>query len=218
MDGLMFDTERLAARCWSQVGKELGIHVTEEVLSHARGLTGPEYRLFLEQSLGEQFDYELASSRKRDLFWSYIKKDGLAIKPGLLALLNFLRNENFCIAMATATRREIALHYLNLTGVQSYFDFLVFGDQVTHGKPNPEIFLLAARQANSLPQECIVLEDSINGIKAGIAGGFHTIMVPDITQPTPNLETQLSFRCDTLDQVIPYLQANKDSQSQRFLL
>jgi len=218
MDGLMFDTERLSSRCWHQIGRELGLNITEELLSQARGLTGPEYRSFFERSLGESLDYDTANARKRALYWSYIAEEGLQLKPGLIALLNFLKNEGICIGMATATRQGIADRYLDLTGVRPYFDFFVFGDQVASGKPNPEIFLLAAKQVGAAPEICMVLEDSINGVKAGISGGFHTIMIPDLTQPTPEIAARLSAKCESLEQIISYLEAHRDAVTQKFYL
>lgn len=205
MDGLMFDTERLAAECWFQIGSEVGIDVTEDFLSRARGLTGPEYRAFFENHFGPSFDYDDANSKKRTLFWNHIEKDGIPIKTGLNELLRFLKESNIRTAMATASREGIAFRYLDLAGVRPFFDEFVFGNQVTYGKPNPEIFLTAANCLGVCPEKTIVLEDSINGVKAGIAGGFHTIMIPDLTQPTPELEKQLSFKCENLSQVISYM-------------
>lgn len=210
MDGLMFDTERLATECWLQVSQELDLGITEEFLSSARGLTGSEYRAYFESNLDASFDYDFSNGKKRIMFWSHIAENGLPIKPGLLELLRFLKGEGIPTALATATREEIASRYLKLSGVRSYFNCFVFGDQVARGKPDPEIFFLAAERLGVKPINSIVLEDSINGVKAGIAGQFHTIMVPDLTFPTPQIEAQLSFRCDSLLQVIAYLESHRD--------
>ena len=104
--------------------------------------------------------------------------------------------------MATATNQEIAREYLSKTGLAAFFDQLVFGDQVRRGKPDPEIFLCAAQDLGVSPERSVVLEDSLNGVLAGIQGGFRTIMVPDMTQPPPKLEQQLFCKCENLFQVI----------------
>lgn len=218
MDGLMFDTERLASECWLQVSEELGLGITEDFLARARGLTGPEYRAFFEAHLGPSFDYDLANGKKRTLFWDHIADKGVPIKRGLFELLDFLKKEGIPTALATASREGIASRYLDLSNARSYFDQFVFGDQVSHGKPNPEIFLSAADKLGVIPQESIVLEDSINGVKAGIAGQFHTIMIPDLTLPSPSLRAELSFFCDNLSQVISYLESLRNKTTGHFVL
>lgn len=207
MDGLMFDTERLNAQCWAQVGKELNINIPESFLAQLRGLTRTEYRTAFIRQFGAQLDYDHASSRQKQLFWACIDKDGVPIKPGLLELLAFLHQENILAAMATASHQDRACRYLKLTGLHPYFQSFAFGNQVLHGKPDPELFLLVAANLQVDPEHCIVLEDSINGIMAGIAGGFHTVMIPDLVQPTPELERQLDAKLETLHQVILYIKA-----------
>ncbi len=207
MDGLMFDTERLNAQCWAQVGKELNINIPESFLAQLRGLTRTEYRTAFIRQFGAQLDYDHASSRQKQLFWACIDKDGVPIKPGLLELLAFLHQENILAAMATASHQDRACRYLELTGLHPYFQSFAFGNQVLHGKPDPELFLLVAANLQVAPEHCIVLEDSINGIMAGIAGGFHTVMIPDLVQPTPELERQLDAKLETLHQVILYIKA-----------
>lgn len=209
MDGLMFDTERLNAQCWAQVGKELNLNIPEPFLAQLRGLTRTEYRTAFIRQFGTQLDYVSASSRQKQLFWARIDQEGVPIKPGLPELLSFLRQEKIPAAMATASHQDRACRYLELTGLRSYFQSFVFGNQVLHGKPDPELFLLAAADLQVTPECCIVLEDSINGIKAGIAGGFHTIMIPDLVQPTSALETQLGAKLETLHQVISYIKDRK---------
>jgi len=218
MDGLMFDTERLVARCWAKIREETGFDISDTLLSQARGLTGPEYRACFERVLGEKFDYPSASKRKWELFWSYVAENGFPVKPGLVELLRFLKKEGILVVMATATRQDIAADFVARAGVGDFFDGYVFGDQVTKGKPDPEIFLAAAEKLHVKPYECIALEDSINGVKAGIRGGFHTIMVPDLEQPSPELQTQLLYQCSSLLEVIPFLEAKKAGGKRQILV
>ena len=202
MDGLMFDTERLSARCWEQVGRKFGLDITESFLAGVRGVTSQEFRRIFEQKFGERADYETVMDRKKELFCQEIRQNGVPVKPGLPELLEFLQEQKIPAAMATATNQEIAREYLSKTGLAAFFDQLVFGDQVRRGKPDPEIFLCAAQDLGVSPDRSVVLEDSLNGVLAGIQGGFRTIMVPDMTQPPPKLEQQLFCKCENLFQVI----------------
>lgn len=205
MDGLMFDTERLSARCWEQVGREFGLDITEPFLVGVRGVTRREFQRIFEQSFGDRADYETVMGRKTELFRQEIRQNGVPVKPGLPELLAFLREQRVPAAMATATSREIARRYLSETGLTAFFDQLVFGDQVRRGKPDPEIFLCAAQKLGARPKHSVVLEDSLNGVLAGIRGGFRTIMVPDMTQPPPELERKLFHKCEDLFQVMDCL-------------
>ena len=74
------------------------------------------------------------------------------------------------------------------SGVRGYFSAVIGGDQVTHSKPEPEIFLKAAAALDTPPGLCMVLEDSYNGVRAGAAAGCFTVMVPDMDPPTPEME------------------------------
>ena len=79
-------------------------------------------------------------------------------------------------------------HNLELAGIAQYFDVVVSGQEVVYGKPEPDIFLLAAERLGLSPMDCYVFEDGINGVKAGLAAGCTTIMIPDLTPPTEELK------------------------------
>ena len=116
MDGLMFDTERLSARCWEQVGRKFGLDITESFLAGVRGVTSQEFRRIFEQKFGERADYETVMDRKKELFCQEIRQNGVPVKPGLPELLEFLQEQKIPAAMATATNQEIAREYLSKTG------------------------------------------------------------------------------------------------------
>ena len=104
----------------------------------------------------------------------------MPVKPGVKELLTYLREKGYKIAMATASAREYSMDNLRLAGIDEFFDHVITGDMVKEAKPNPEIFLKAAEALGEKPENCLVLEDSLNGVEAGIKGGFVTVMVPDL--------------------------------------
>ena len=77
---------------------------------------------------------------------------------------------------------------LEEAGLLGYFDAVIGGDQVHVSKPNPEIFLLAAKALDAAPEDCFVIEDSFNGIRAARAAGMHGVMVPDLLPPDGEME------------------------------
>ena len=218
MDGLMFDTERLSTACWKQVGEEFGVPISDQFLAQARGTTTGEFQIFFQEVFGKRLEYSVTIARKRELFAAYLRRRGVPIKPGLKELLNFLREEHIPVAMATATKRETAMDYVTQTGVAPFFQAFAFGDEADRGKPDPEIFYLAARRLSARPGECLVLEDSWNGVAAGIAGGFFTIMVPDLSPPAPEQRGRLFAVCGSLAEVIPRLEECRDPLDGKFYL
>ena len=76
---------------------------------------------------------------------------------------------------------------LRATGLERFFDAVVNGQQVERGKPEPDIFLLAAKEIGCSPEDCYVFEDSLNGVRAGMAAGCITVMVPDLVPPPEGL-------------------------------
>lgn len=205
MDGLMFDTERIAAGCWRQAGQERGIEIGEEFLKYVRGSSKEQVAPLFERLYGPGF-WEVRG-RKEELFHGYLDTHEVPVKKGLRELLQYLRREDYRIVLATSTQKNYAFSYLESTGVKPFFDDFVCGDMVKRAKPDPEIFLKAAELAGAKPEECVVLEDSFNGIMAASAGGFIPIMVPDLTIPDEALMKLLAARCESLLDVIGVLEA-----------
>lgn len=105
--------------------------------------------------------------------------------------------------------REKALLYLKMAGVDGFFEATVCGDEVAHAKPAPDIFLAAAKALGVPAEECLVLEDSPNGLRAARAAGCKAVVVPDITPIPPESEGLWAARAATLADVIPLWNACK---------
>lgn len=206
MDGLMLDTERLATLAWVKAGADFGFTIDEDFLNTIRGCIVQDSKRLFCAYFGDGFDYDAIRDRKAEYLAEIVKEEGIPVKKGLHQLLEYLKQNRYTIALATSTRKEIALQRLKDAEVYDYFHEYICGDMVSVSKPDPAIFLLAANKLQLKPEECLVLEDSINGVKAGIAGGFPTIMVPDLAQPSKELEEQLYGKCESLDEIIKLLE------------
>ena len=95
---------------------------------------------------------------------------------------------------------------VNIIGAYDYFSAMVCGDMITNGKPDPDIYLTAAKELGLPPQVCVAFEDSPNGITAAHAAGCHAIMIPDMTKPDKELEPKLSAVYESLDMAIEYFE------------
>ena len=193
MDGLMLDTERLHLEHWRRATQDFGFDTMEDVYMQSFGLNSRDTeRLFL-RHLGETFPYVAIRDRWREYAEHHVGQCGVPHKAGLIDLLDMLKPRRIPKAVATSTRRESALHLLEKVGVLHHFDVVVGGDEVTKGKPDPEIFLTAAERLQVEPAGCVVFEDSPAGIRAAHAAGMIPILVPDLISPPDDVRA-LAFR------------------------
>jgi HAD superfamily hydrolase (TIGR01509 family) len=179
MDGLMLDTERIALRVWREAARELGYDLDDALAHRMVGRSAATNRLMLQAHFGQPFSFDDLSTLAEGRYREVLAAEGVPRKPGLVELLEMLRARGVPRAVATSTARELARHKLAQAGVLSYFEIVVGGDEVTHGKPAPDIFLRAADRMGERPPDCAVLEDSAPGIQAASAAGMVPILVPD---------------------------------------
>lgn len=202
MDGLMFDSERLVCSIWQEMMDENGYKFNVDIFKNTIGLRQDKSKKFYTSLYGEDFDYDGFKIQSRQRFYKRIEKDGVPIKKGLFELLDFLKDNNIKMAVATSTSAKTALKVIKKAGVYDYFDSFVCGDDVKNGKPHPEVFLTAAERIGVPPEECVAFEDSINGIKSAFAANMTTVMVPDFLQPTDEIKNKISFLCNSLYEAI----------------
>lgn len=126
------------------------------------------------------------SLRKEAFYREIIARDGIEPLPGVLSFLDQLRSESIPCAIASSTPRENINCVIDNLGIREHFQAIVCGQDVTQGKPNPEVFLLAARKLHEQPQRCVVFEDAHVGIEAALAGGMKVIGVAT-THPADSL-------------------------------
>lgn len=195
MDGTMFDTERLRFTTLSQAAQErFGQPFTQDVLIASLGLSAKKAEALAKQHYGSHFPYAEIRQRADELELEHVRQHGVPIKLGLLPVLERLRKSGLKMAVATSSRRAIAEEYLINANVFKYFDLLVCGDEVTQGKPHPEIFLRAAQALNSEPASCLMFEDSENGLRAACDAGGLAVLVEDIKAPAPEVAARAFAR------------------------
>ena len=189
MDGTMFDTERLRFRTLKQASLEIfGTALSEQTLIGSLGLSAKKAEALAKAHNGDDFPYAQIRQRADELELAYVRNHGVPIKAGLLEVLERLRKSGLTLAVATSSRRAIAEEYLINANVLKYFDITVCGDEVSQGKPHPEIFLHAARALNCQPGQCFMIEDSENGLLSAIRAGGQAILIEDIKPPAPEVK------------------------------
>lgn len=186
MDGLMFDTERLSDEIWFGLGPKYGLTVTATDMALLRGRSYEAGKAAFLAAHGADCPYDALAAEAREA-WTRRLALGVPLRPGLFAALDFLQGHGIPMALASSTNRALVEQNLRLTGVGPYFSAVICGDMVAHSKPEPDIFLAAAKALAVPPEACLVLEDSANGVRAGAAAGCVTVMIPDLCPATEEL-------------------------------
>lgn len=187
MDGLMLDTEPLAARAWTDAAADLGIAFDHAVTPRLVGRNFPDCVALIRAHHGEDYPVEALLGAWHAAYDAIVAREGIALKDGLLELLAWLDDEGIPRAVATSTRRRRAWAKLESTALAHRFATLVGGDEIANGKPAPDIFFAAAAQLCIAATDCLVLEDSEPGIRGALAAGMVPILVPDRHAPSREL-------------------------------
>ncbi len=206
MDGLILDTERLYLEYGLEVFKNLGYDITEEIFLGTVGMTDTGTGNYYIDLYGDDFNYDIIAEKIDEKLLLTSKNGKVGLKDGLFELLEFLEEKGIKKVVATSTSRKKAEYMLENAGILDRFDFLVCGDEVKNGKPNPEIFLKAAERAGVTPKKCMVLEDSHNGLRAANKAEMVPVMIPDLLKSNDEIEKIIYKNLDTLEYVIELLE------------
>ena len=187
MDGLLFDTERLYLEHCKTSERELGLEIPDEIHFETIGRKKEDARQVYISRFGPDFPVEQFMQRTHSLVQAFIERNGIPEKPGAFELISELKRKRICIILASSSPRWVIEKCLSKSGWPPVFDYIISGEEVSSGKPAPDIFLYAAEAAGVAPKECLVLEDSNNGIRAAFAAGMKPVMIPDVKPPDPEV-------------------------------
>lgn len=204
MDGVIFDSERLVIACWKPIAQKYHIPDIEEACFECMGINAALTEQKMKERYGEQFPYQEYKAEVSKLFFEQAKDGKLPQKEGIKELLEYLKNRQIKIALASSTRREVVERELKEGGLFDYFDQVVCGDMVQNSKPDPEIFLKACEQLGVNPQSVYAIEDSYNGIRSASRAGMMPIMVVDLAPATDEMRKLAIKVYDSLLQVKEY--------------
>ncbi len=177
LDGVIVDTAKYHYLAWQKIAAELNIEFTHEHNELLKGVSrvrSLDIILELGKVTASQEDKDRWLVQKNEDYLSYlVDMDESEILPGVLEILKFLKENNQPIALGSASKN--ARPILEKTGLLSYFDAVVDGNDVTNAKPDPEVFLMAAKLLNIKPEDSIVFEDSVAGVQAANIGNMTSI-------------------------------------------
>lgn len=183
LDGLLIDSEIISYKMYADLLQKHNLRFTLD--TYARHYSGKNGVTNMQNLI---FTYHLPISLEQGLAYvDALEKgyfaEGVPLKPGARELLHFLKRRDIKILLASSSTRERALSVLAQHGIENCFDAMVFGPEIAHGKPAPDIFIKAREKSGEASADCLVLEDSEAGIRAAYAAGIDVICVPDMKRP-----------------------------------
>ena len=179
MDGLMFNTEDLYNIVGESLLQRRGKTFTLELKRAMMGLPGKEAFEVMRSQCGLSESVQALMRETDELFVDLLPAE-IEKMPGLDRLLELLEQKGLPKAVATSSHRKFAKRALGFFDLEPRFEFVLTGDDVERGKPNPDVYLMAARNLELEPQDLLVLEDSHIGSRAAKAAGAFTIAVPTV--------------------------------------
>ncbi|GAM67428.1 pseudouridine-5' phosphatase [Vibrio sp. JCM 19236] len=205
MDGLIFDTESVYKKSWVYAAEKQGLELPDSLYQTFIGVKDVECeRMLSDFYTDKSFDLELFKS-VRDKHFHSLRAEGIDFKPGFAELVTAAKAKNYRLALITSsTLPDVKVNFTGSDYLNG-FEVVVTAEDVTQGKPNPEGYLKAIKQLGLKAEECVVFEDSNNGMRAGLSASCVCVMVPDLLPAEAEIEQKADHILGSLDQAIALL-------------
>ena len=205
MDGILFDTEKRSIDSIIDIVGRQNLTITREYIIAHMGMGPKDLLRTYQNHLGSTFDAQLYW----DTYWqernAHYDTYGMPLMAGATELLKAANEKGIPCILASSSPRKQVIKSLKRAGVYQHFKDVVGGDMFDHSKPEPDIYLTAASLAKVPVQDCLVMEDSLNGLIAGRGAGACTIMIPDVVPYSGAHMSYCDYLGDTLTDVIALL-------------
>lgn len=211
MDGLMVDTESLSTEAFINSAKAQGYNMTKEETLKVLGFTKANiYQFWIDYFQGTNVDGKKLVDDHYEYIENVLYTVGPEKMPYVEELLKYLKENNYKIAVASSSDTADIKNNLEKTKLEKYIDEIASGAEVENGKPAPDVFLLAAKRLGVDAKDCLILEDSKAGIKAGKASGAMVFMVPDMYTVDKECEDTADRILTNLGEVIEILEGKNE--------
>ncbi|NLK95237.1 MAG: HAD family phosphatase [Clostridiales bacterium] len=192
MDGVIFDTERVYLDEWIEIFKEYGYIMEKDLYISVMGRGRKKVKEIFKGYYGKDLPIEEMYIKKDKMLKVAIDNNEVPLKKGAIEILDYLNSKKIKVALATSAKRERLEKQLNAFNIRNKFQGIVSGDDIENSKPNPDIFLKAAKILEVDPKNCIVIEDSPAGIKAAYNAKMMPLHVEDLKEADDEIK-ELSY-------------------------
>lgn len=211
MDGLMVDTESLSTEAFINSAKAQGYNMTKEETLKVLGFTKASiYQFWIDYFQGTKVDGKKLVDDHYEYIENVLYTVGPEKMPYVEELLKYLKENYYKIAVASSSDTADIKNNLEKTKLEKYIDEIASGAEVENGKPAPDVFLLAAKRLGVDAKDCLILEDSKAGVKAGKASGAKVFMVPDMFTVDKECEDTADGILKNLGEVIEILEGKNE--------
>ncbi len=187
LDGLLLDTERIAISTFVDACRENNFEPDLEIYHKCIGTTYARGVEILRSGYGKDFPLDAIFQLWEKKFSEEALEKPVPLKEGAGSLLRYLESNGIKKGVVTSSSQRQAIRKLSSCGILDYFCFILGGDQISNGKPDPEIYLTACNKLGTDPADCLALEDSDNGVRSAHSAGLRVIQIPDIKQPSAEI-------------------------------
>lgn len=201
MDGTLFDTETISMKAWKRVGEKLHLPTSDTFILSLIGRTRKDQQVIFDTYMPKGWPQEEAC-RLHTLYKKEEKQqNGVPLMGDVKGLLEMVKNKGYRIAMATSASAEDVEFNLHHAGIAPYFEIIVSEEMISQGKPAPDVYLKTAEKLGVEPQNCLVVEDSLNGVRSAYLANTTVVMIPDKVQPTKEIEPMCDYILNSLDEL-----------------
>lgn len=179
LDGTLVDSEKTYRKGWSDVLKTYGYDIDESEFEVMRGNSTAHNNEIIKSYLGSEELVNEARDQREEYYFTALENGDVELKPGALEILKTCKQADLTLGVATSSYKARGIATLKKLGLLDYFDYLAFGDEVTHSKPHQEIYQSLLDEAGVNSKEAIAIEDSASGMKSALAAGLRTYLVPE---------------------------------------
>ena len=201
MDGTLLDTQSIFMPAWEYAGNLQGVSGMSKYVSNVFGMNEAGCIKYLEENHPQIKAKEFRLAAREYVVNNLVVK----FKEGARETLDFLKQNNIKVALASGTTRPSVEHHLKELDIFDKFDVIVCGNEVENGKPAPDIFILTATELGVKPDACIVFEDSDNGILSAYNAGMKGVGVPDVVAFKPETKKIMFAELKSLTEAIGFL-------------
>ena len=179
LDGVIVSTDNYHYRAWKKISDEEGIYFDRKINERLRGVSRMESLDIILEKANREYSQEEKNSfaeRKNSLYINLLEElTQNDILPGVMRVLEILKKNDIKVAIGSSSKNTEFI--LRKIGLHEYFDAISDGTQIKNSKPDPEVFLVAAKKLCIEPRDCLVVEDADAGVEAGLAGGMKVLAV-----------------------------------------
>ncbi len=205
MDGLLIDSERAISQAWIAGAQALGFKLEMADFIKVVGTAAQQSNAILVDLLGSEEAMRAIAAKAHALLPQAGGAPVFPLKSGALPLLEALYAAAIPCAVASSSSVKEIRHRLGHVDVLKYFRCISGGDEVTHGKPDPALYLLAAARLGVAPEDCIAFEDSENGARAAQAAGVRVVIVPDLKHPPEDVAARAHGVIGSLSEAVAHV-------------